>query len=384
MSDLSAAQLADLVAKAKVILRLDDDDQSLAADGLYVFNNSSDSTAATVQVTDTTVVLVITGGADAGTTTLTLSDAANDTLTELTSVIDGTTGWTAQLLGKSDVDSGLLIPIAATACKGEANRVTLQYVNNELLELLITNMWAVMETSIGRGLLSTTYTQTYDIRDTPRELLLDEPDLTQITMLATEVEDGLRVKYTGSDTHARVEVTSTAVVLSSRAGGTTTTTTTLFSDQATTTLMASTLNAVSGWTATVSNDAPSAFLVQQGARDAKDTEQVLEAWVDYDEDYETDYGAGILKFCWPPIADRGDAYVVYVAGFASIPADIEQVVLALVKDGWDATSKDSSVTKEKIGDYAYELGEAVSGTGGGSASLEQYEEVLARYRRVRV
>ena len=134
MSDLSAAQLADLVAKAKLVLRIEDDDEQYLADGIAVFNDSGDAVS-TVAVTEATVVLVD----DGGTTTLTMADADKDTLTEMTAAIEATAGWQATLLGKSDVASTLLVRKAATSVIGQANETILQYENQSLLELLITN-----------------------------------------------------------------------------------------------------------------------------------------------------------------------------------------------------------------------------------------------------
>ena len=50
---------------------------------LTLYNSSSDATAATYEVTSTTIVLIVTGGANAGTNTLTFADADKDTLDEL-------------------------------------------------------------------------------------------------------------------------------------------------------------------------------------------------------------------------------------------------------------------------------------------------------------
>ena len=187
------------------------------------------------------------------------------------------------------------------------------------------------------------------------------------------------VEYTGSDTHARVEVTDTAVIISSRAGATTTSNTLTFAANVTTTAMASAVSAVADWTGTVVNDAPSAFLVRQGVRDAT-TEQTLEAWVDWDGEYEVEYAAGNIMLRDWPTPDRGYANVIYTAGYANLPADLEQVLLSLVKEAWDASQKDSSVTEERIGDYAYKLAQGSSASISGG--FQQHEGVLSRYRRV--
>jgi len=380
---LTSAQLADLVAKAKVILGIEDDDEAYHADGIAVFG-ASPLTTATVQVTATTVVLV---DDVVPTTTLTLADAANDTLGELATVISAVANWTATLLGKSDVDSALLVRRAATSCLGQANEVVLAYENQEKLELLITNTFASIETYLRRTLLTASFTEVVDLPQTSGLVVLDEPDVTQVSGVFADFQSGLTCTYTGNDTNARVEVTDTAVVLTSRAGATTTTTTTLYSAQATTTAMASTINGVAGWTGTVVTDGPSAYLVRQGVRDAKNVTVTLEAWVDYDGDFETDYSGGVVEFYEPLSSARGRVRVDYVAGLASIPSDLEGVILSGVKSGWDSTSKDSAVQSEKLGDYSYALGAGGSAAAAAGGLSDEWfatnAGVLSKYARVR-
>jgi hypothetical protein len=376
---LSAAQLADLVEEAKIVMGISDDDAAYHTPAIALYGDDAVLTSATVEVTDTALVLV---DNVTGTTTLTLAGAANDTLSELVVAIDAVANWNATLLGRDSADSTKLVRKAATSALGQANEVTLLIENQELLELLITNIFDALEDVLCRNILSDSYAELYEWHTWMREVILRQPDVTQVTMVGLEKEDGLTVKYTGSDEIARVEVTNTAVVLVSRTGATTTTTTTLFSDQVTTTAMASTLNGVAGWTSTVVNARPSAFLERRGVQDAKDTQVTLETWDDSDCEYQTDYPAGILEFRdFPALADGPYVRVDYIAGLSAIPASLKQVILNVVKQQWDATRKDSTLEQERLGDYMYKV---ASGSGGMASRIDwsPFESVISKYRRL--
>jgi len=380
---LSALQLADLVAKAKLFMRIGDDDSGYQADAIAIYHDeSAAATAVTATVTRVALVLVITGGGNAGTDTLTLSAAANDTLTELVAVINALAkGFVATLVEKGTADSALLNRKLTTSIFGDDNEITLTMENEELLELLITNLWDALESELGRDLLSTAYTELFPFPGGARSIILSHPYVTQITQVALDYENGLRVSYSGADTHARVEVTSTGVICTSRAAGTTTTDTILFADQADTSLMAAAVTALVGWTGTVVNTRPSAYLVQRRVQDYSGGEVTLDVWDDYSGDYEIDYAAGTIDFNWPMYAtSNGWANIAYTAGLSAIPSDIEHVILSLVKAAWDAAGRDATMLKEKLGDYAYELN-PYDKRGPGFAS---YEAVLSKYRRVRV
>lgn len=191
-----------------------------------------------------------------------------------------------------------------------------------------------------------------------RGIILHQPDVTEIGLLALEADDALKVKYSGSDTNARAEVTSTAFVLTSRAASTTTTTTKTLSDAANDTIteLVSVIGAVSGWTATLINAGPSAYLMQTGSRSTKDCEQTFKAWRWWDGEYQTDYQAGIIRLneagFWNTV---GQVRVDYTAGFSSVPDDVQLFVLEKVKEAWEAKNRDGAIKSESDGDYSYTL-----------------------------
>jgi len=380
MSDLSASQLADLVAKSKLMLGIGDDDATYHSDAFAVYHDESASaTAATVQVDGTDLVLIITGGTNAGTVTTDLTAAANDTIAELVAVINALAkGWVATQLGQSAVDSALLVRTEATSAFGQDNEQTLVAENLELLEQIIQNVWAAIEKWVYRGLLTTDYTG--ELVDAPagtRLLVLKNPDITAVSSLSTYYGSGLSVEYSGSDLNPRVWVTDAAVVTSSHNAttGVATVTSSTFASNVTTTAMATTINALSGWTSTVVNNQISTLLVRTGVQDAAN-KITLEYWDDLCGEFTIDGGAGVLEFGYQITAPNGKVRVSYTAGLATIPADIEAVILGAVKSVWDFTSKDGAVSEEKLGDYSYKL------AGQGAASdLDSYDSILGKYRR---
>jgi len=57
--------------------------EDVQKDGLWIYCSQGDATAATVEITDTTIVLIITGGVQAGTNTLTFADADKDSTSSM-------------------------------------------------------------------------------------------------------------------------------------------------------------------------------------------------------------------------------------------------------------------------------------------------------------
>jgi len=68
--------------------------------------------------------------------------------------------------------------------------------------------------------------------------------------------------------------------------------------------------------------------------------------------------------------------VVYSEGFATMPGDIEQLLLDLVKGKWGALGTIPGMKSEKIGDYSYTRGDMEETAG--------WAAVVARWKRGRI
>lgn len=378
---LTASQLADLRGKAKLVLGIEDDDAAFLIDVAKVYDDGSEnSSSSTLAISSTTATFV---GDTTSTDTVPLG---NDTVAGvLETAAEDNTGLVYELLASADIDATDLVPFSATNIYLEANETTLQAVNNALLDLLIEGTLAGIESYLNRNLLSQSYTErVFPGRDWG-VMTLQQPEVTSVDLFALDAADAIDVRYTGSDTTARVEVQSNAVVLRS-SGSTTTTTTLSFDTYDDTASLASAIDGTSGWTATARVTVPSSRLVRHGSWNVKDNSVELQYWEDYDGEYEVDYEEGQIRIRVPEwggvYSYRGMGLVQYTAGFESLPADLEQVVLTLIKSSYDGTKRDGSVISERLGDYAYQLAqEAVSG-GVSGASITSQLPVLERYRRM--
>ncbi len=344
---------------AKTFLRVSD--SNLQVDAFSIYNNSSDATASTIEVTASSVVLIVTGGANAGTSTLDITAAAYDTLGELTTAITALDkGWQVTRLSNSSSTSIDLALLSSTGCFNFANIQYLTMTNNYLLERLIDNASVIIENFCDRIFVSATYTnERYDGDDTSRLILYQRP-VTQVKKLGTQIESAIRITYTDTanakttayfrvydNTNLDLHVDTDSAIEVDFA---TYTTITAVSDQ---------INSQSGWTASI----------QGGFGNYKSTELL-----DYEYGYcldEIQYAVIATQFVgdfvlypergivelnrrWLPTG-YNNITVTYVAGYAStaIPKALEDVTLSLVSWKYKKLGKDTSIKSEKLGDYSY-------------------------------
>ncbi len=107
-------------------------------DTFAIYNTSSDATSATVAKSGNTLTLVITGGANAGTTNIDLSNASYDTIGELLTYIEGLSkGWVVNRYCSSDFPSTAMFNFGATEVLAISNEYVLTAFNQLFLEELI-------------------------------------------------------------------------------------------------------------------------------------------------------------------------------------------------------------------------------------------------------
>ena len=105
--------------------------QTTPANAMSIYHDGSASaTAATVEVKDATLVLIITGGANAGTNTYTFAGASHDTIGEIVTAINALSeGWVAVLLGTGSDNSEGLVVAAVTSALLAANTQTIEIID---------------------------------------------------------------------------------------------------------------------------------------------------------------------------------------------------------------------------------------------------------------
>ena len=365
---LTTSQLAELVRKAKIHLRISDNDPDFLGDGITIYHDqSSSATAATAKVESDVLTLVVTGGSNAGTYTKDLTSAANDTLTELvTAVNDLNKGFVARLVGNSTAASTSIAPFDSTSVFGASNEKEVKVERNDLLELLIEEAYDSIVEECDRHFLDASYDER-TVVSVDGVLVLKEPNISSVHFVGNTTQDAARIEYNGSDQHARVEVTDTSIKITSTNGATDTENEFTFSSGSYDTVseVVDAITAVSGWTATLIQDDPSKFLIRQPSLYVKQAgtsqPQTIESWEAYDGDYTTHYEAGIIQ-----LNEGGTlniARVIYRAGLGDIPKAVERELFALVKGAYDGSKQNSAITSEKLGDYSYTTSkESVGGT----------------------
>ena len=354
---LTAAQLADLVTKTKVYLRKSDDDASLLQEGFTVYHNETGSaTAATFGISGTTITMIVTGGSNEGTHTIDLTASAYDTMTEVVDRInDFSKGFVADLVGDGSAASTTLRPITTVSVFGISTMLTARYTDDAAFELIIQQCFDAIETACGRSFFAADYDErVFTFGET--KLMLEQPDVQRVTYLGLDTYDGVRISYDGAGQRASVEVTDTMLRLVARTGGTDTETTYTFSSADFDTIgeLATAVDALSDWSATLINDGPSKFLIRRPAvaiKTAVGSQNVtLESWQQEDNEYDLDYEAGVVYLSTRAV--YGIARVLYRAGFDSLPTPVERELLRMVKAQYESLSRDSAAKSMRLGDYA--------------------------------
>ena len=356
---LTASQRTELVRKAKIHLRIKDNDPDFLDGAFTVFHDESASaTAATASLFSETLTLVITGGANAGTTAIDLSTGANDTLEELVAVINALSkGFIARLIGDPSAKSVDVLPIPSVSIFGSSNEMTAEVESNALLELIVDETYDTIVVECDRHFFDALYDERVLI-DHRGSAVLKEPDVSVVHFVGNDVGESLKIGYSGADSQARVEITDTELVLVSTQGSVDTTTSFTLSDVANDTVseLSALIDALAGWSSTLVSDSPSKYLVRQPSRyvksNGRSTDLVFDSWEAYDSEYNLFYESGILKL---ESVTLNIARVFYRAGTAELPRPVERELLRLVKSAYDVSSLNVALTSERLGDYSRQM-----------------------------
>lgn len=362
------------------------------SDALTLFCSAGDATGATVEVTSTALVLIITGGDDAGTTTLALADAANDTLAKIVDVINATDGWTATRIGPASEASSKLIQRAAVNALGSANTITLSYENDTLIEELIDRATDKVEAHLGRKIMSREYREWHATSDGEPVRLRQWP-VTAVKRVATGNAAAFTVQANdATDLRATVEIRTDSIILARHdSSGTETETSLAFTSYPTAALLVDQINATTGWTATLRTNCLSVDFHRQGGSDALGRDVTVGFPDESCYDYRVEERTGFLHFSvsrqWDEQWEPGDygtvavasgqmsVLVQYTGGYATAPDAIEQVTIELVKRSMDARDANMNMKAESLGDYSYTLMDAVDLDERLAGKLAQWREL---------
>jgi len=128
-----------------------------------IYGGATGATATTAGKAGNNLVLIITGGASAGTTTIDLSAGANDTLTELLAVINALgKGYTVNRLTAGAYATTDLFDFGTTNCLLVANEQTLYGFDSGRIEAVINSVSTFVESFTRRIIADQTLTEYYN------------------------------------------------------------------------------------------------------------------------------------------------------------------------------------------------------------------------------
>jgi len=365
-----------LISLAEYKVWADISNSDIEENAIELYCSAGDATAATAAVSANVLTLIITGGANAGTVTKDLTAAANDTLGELASVIDGTAGWTANLIGTSAADSMDLKNVGATGCLGSANELTLIYYDNYSLEKLIDQATAWIEHSTRRKLKSRDYLfERY--AGSGAKLFIKNYPITKIESIGIGSIECIKVQNTSSKYNAAVKVSATGVTLVE--DGTEGTEIT-FASYATMTLLAAEINGTSGWTASTASATVGAYPSDRLYKHPNYYCLNEDVWLRCPylplNSYEVDWEAGIIDLGSAFYTTFMGIFICYTGGYVTIPEDFKLIACGMVKSLKSKGKTDGTMKSEKMGDYSYTHADKLS------IISDDEEKVLKSYRRI--
>jgi len=267
--------------------------------------------------------------------------------------------------------------------------------NDSLITALINRATSAIQRYCDRDFISATYREIIDGESDV--IVLEHYPVISIQMFSVGRQAGLTITNTSSDAYnAYVQVDDTTMTLVVQGGSNAGSNSLTLDDYASITALRAAIDALgSGWSTTaVSDDAelwdPIELLPTSGVN-------VLNVKIDLDlpdtpnSDYLIDYDTGIITNNCYGIDSYHAGYednhyysyygiqniiVRYTAGYATTPADLEQICLDLTKAYYDARTQSAAVESERIGDYSYKLL-----TGGALTMPEGIRNRLETWRR---
>jgi len=362
------------LAKAKAYLRLAGNQPLESAISVI---HTGDGTAATVEVTSVSVILIQTGGTGAGTDTITFAN--EPTLGEMVTAINGLTrSYRAVLYGVSAAaTTDMEIASAVTCLSAE---VTLKYTNNYLIEQAVDWATGEIENICDRQLMSRDYEELYD-GNGDKYIFLDHWPVTKVSRLSTTRLNVLGVWCSSSSmTYADLRSDGTNLTLTHVDSSGSTSTTLAYATYTTITALAAQINATgSGWAAldlsygnyltTDVLNSPAQYCLNEYAY-LDHPYRSARGWR-----WEEDKGRLWLPSRFP--VGTQNIYVEYTGGYTTVPADVEAACLTLVQWMYSQTRKDPHLTSERLGDYQWTAKTD-------SGFMKELEKRLDQYRRMAV
>lgn len=370
-----------LTSVAEVLAYIGEDAER---DALWLYFTSGTNT---VQVNDNSLVLV---DADNGTTTIDLTAAANNTLTELVTVINAVTGWECGLIYHGSADSSDLVITGAVDAEGEENEQTLKIKDNYLIERLIERATDFIERYCERLFNSRDYSQEVYYGKGYNRLILEQYPVTTVSRLAYGRANSFNIRNTSTDANfCTVEVTSTVLHLVVDGGTNDDDTDLTLASYASIDELITAITALGkGWSCTTSaTDTSYRDASELLIRPSMNVTAVARAYCETFDGEVTEYklispaearNFGVIEK--PGIFSTNTEYFVsYTAGYSTIPYSLEQACIELVKYKYDLSKQASGLKAETIGNvYSYQKFSAADLVNGLPAHLKSELETFVK------
>jgi hypothetical protein len=226
--------------------------------------------------------------------------------------------------------------------------------DDTILEKSIDRASDIAERYMGRKILSRAYVEWRDTYGQERIRLYQYP-ASIIRFVGIGYNAAITVGATNPlDPAVSVTVSDSAVILYRQvAAGTDTTTTLTFATYPTTALMATAINATTGFSGSVVLDLPSRYIRRMSGRTLRNATVNLEAPDQAMEDYLADLDSGVVY--GRQLTGYRSVLIDYTAGYATTPDDIEQAVLMIAASLFQGRKRDPNIASESLGGYSYSL-----------------------------
>jgi hypothetical protein len=271
--------------------------------------------------------------------------------------------------------------------------------DNTILEGYIDHATAKIERWIGRQILVRNYFEWYGGNDV-RSVRVKQYPINNVVGVYTGLAAALTISSTvSSDIRLTVSINTDplgtvasgalvpcAVLTRTDSAGTTTTNTLTFATNPDTTSLVAAINAITGYSATVSTAMRCAQLHPRAGGDIK-MATVMLTGVNVSSEFVYDSYLGIVTIrqdAFPTMASHNARYpsalqstlIEYSAGYTTVPDDIHQACMVIAGTAYLSRKSDSSLQSESLGDYSYSMASA-------DTSRAMMEDMLGSWKEIR-
>jgi len=229
--------------------------------------------------------------------------------------------------------------------------------SDDYLTTILTAASSAIAKFCGRDFVSTSYREHYD-GDGTSELQVNNYPIISVSLLSLGKTSAFEIINTSSDAYnAYVTIDATSMVLVVSGGENASSSTLTLSSYTTLTSLLAAITALNkGWgfssNTALCSWAATELLPSSG-------ESCLNRYASVylpdtpESDFSVDANAGIVKLWGRYPQGFQNITIKYVGGYATIPADLEQICIELAKSYLDSSSQNAALQSESIGAYSY-------------------------------